>query len=272
MDYRYLKAFNSVGLHLNFTRAARELGLTQAAISRQIRLLEESIGQQLILRSPQRVELTPAGQRLFEESARFDAWIREDWAHGTRTVRIAALQGVLETWLTRVIREAFAETKANFVIRTGTLDEIDDAIRSGRVDISISSRVPKDGRLTSFRLFRERIVAVSRKPIALENLARLPWVAFDPETYLVPFCNGARSPRLIQVESIHACLSLVEAGAGVTLLPTHVIDRPERFHILPIERFKNETIWATTLAYARAPEHLRDFLQRLRTAAQLGQE
>ena len=59
-----VRAFEAAARHLSFTRAAAELGMTQAAVSYQIRLLEERLGVALFLRQPQQVVLTEAGQRL----------------------------------------------------------------------------------------------------------------------------------------------------------------------------------------------------------------
>ncbi|HVJ41974.1 MAG TPA: transcriptional regulator GcvA [Dongiaceae bacterium] len=59
-----LRMFEAAGRLLSFTRAAAELHVTQAAVSHQIRSLEEQLGQPLFRRSTRRLDLTPAGQRL----------------------------------------------------------------------------------------------------------------------------------------------------------------------------------------------------------------
>jgi LysR family transcriptional regulator, glycine cleavage system transcriptional activator len=57
-----LRAFDAAARHQSFTEAAAELNLTQGAISRQIRVLEQSLGADLFLRERQTVRLTPAGE------------------------------------------------------------------------------------------------------------------------------------------------------------------------------------------------------------------
>lgn len=57
-----LRAFEAAARHLSFTRAADELAVTQAAISHQIRTLEDYLGKPLFLRLPRSVELTPEGR------------------------------------------------------------------------------------------------------------------------------------------------------------------------------------------------------------------
>jgi LysR family glycine cleavage system transcriptional activator len=59
-----VRVFEAVARHLSFTKAAQELGMTQAAASYQIKVLEERIGAPLFLRRPKQIELTEPGQRL----------------------------------------------------------------------------------------------------------------------------------------------------------------------------------------------------------------
>ena len=56
-----LVVLEAAARQLNFTRAAKELGVTQAAVSRQIQLLEEHLGAAMFQRSPRSLKLTPAG-------------------------------------------------------------------------------------------------------------------------------------------------------------------------------------------------------------------
>src|SRR5436305_15036138 len=59
-----LRAFEAAARHMNFTPAAEELAITQAAVSYQIRLLEERLGAPLFVREPRRLLLTEAGAEL----------------------------------------------------------------------------------------------------------------------------------------------------------------------------------------------------------------
>jgi LysR family glycine cleavage system transcriptional activator len=59
-----IRAFEAAARHQSFTRAAEELGMTQAAVSYQIRLLEDRIGAPLFVRLPRQVELTSRGRQL----------------------------------------------------------------------------------------------------------------------------------------------------------------------------------------------------------------
>src|SRR5919202_6175978 len=59
-----VRAFEAAARHENFTLAAAELGLTQAAVSYQIKLLEDRLGVPLFVRSKRRVTLSDAGRRV----------------------------------------------------------------------------------------------------------------------------------------------------------------------------------------------------------------
>nr|WP_314261465.1 LysR substrate-binding domain-containing protein [uncultured Devosia sp.] len=59
-----VRAFEAVARHLSFTRAAEELGMTQAAVSYQIKILEERVGAPLFLRKPRQIMLSETGARL----------------------------------------------------------------------------------------------------------------------------------------------------------------------------------------------------------------
>lgn len=59
-----IRAFEAVARHLSFTRAAEELGMTQAAVSYQIKMLEERVGMPLFVRKTRQITLTEIGARL----------------------------------------------------------------------------------------------------------------------------------------------------------------------------------------------------------------
>src|SRR6059058_1368715 len=70
MDTRQLAAFCAVVERRSFSQAAEQLGVTQPAVSLQIRSLEKRLGTQLLDRSGRRVEPTEAGQRLYRSAQR----------------------------------------------------------------------------------------------------------------------------------------------------------------------------------------------------------
>jgi DNA-binding transcriptional LysR family regulator len=68
MDIRQLKYFVAVANTRNFTRASEQLHIAQPPLSRQIQLLEEELGVQLILRNSRPLRLTEAGRVFYEQA------------------------------------------------------------------------------------------------------------------------------------------------------------------------------------------------------------
>lgn len=98
-----VRVFEAAARHQNFTRAAEELGMTQAAVSYQIRLLEDRVGAPLFVRKPRHVELTVIGQRLAEPVAKALAEIgfafRGVSADNQNVLTISSLHTLAITWL-----------------------------------------------------------------------------------------------------------------------------------------------------------------------------
>src|SRR5690349_9093124 len=98
-----VRVFESAARHENFTQAAAELGMTQAAVSYQIRLLEERLGVSLFARVKGRVTLTEAGRRIAPMVA--DAFETLEGAFGglladdSGLLSISAAQSLATMWL-----------------------------------------------------------------------------------------------------------------------------------------------------------------------------
>lgn len=146
-----LIAFESAARNLSFTRAADELNLTQAAISRQVRLLEENLGISLFTRSHRAVHLTKDG-RNFQHSVS-DVLERLAYAaeelrsqNHSKTVSVAADMAIASFWLMPRLKK-FRNEHPEISIRvvasddnTLVLDEgIDVAIQLGKEDKSESN-------------------------------------------------------------------------------------------------------------------------------------
>jgi len=95
MDTRQLRAFCTVVERRSFSQAAERLGVTQPAVSLQVRSLEKRLGLQLLDRSGRRVEPTEAGARLYRGAQRLLA-LEEDLVNDLAEDAEGALQGTLE--------------------------------------------------------------------------------------------------------------------------------------------------------------------------------
>lgn len=103
-----LQPFEAVARHLSFTRAAQELNLTQSAVSRQIKRLEENLARPLFHRHNLGISLTPAGeryfrtiQRLLRELDRESAELRRRGAE--RQLTLASTPTISSIWLARLL-------------------------------------------------------------------------------------------------------------------------------------------------------------------------
>jgi len=95
MDTRQLRAFCIVVERRSFSQAAERLGVTQPAVSLQVRALEKRLGLQLLDRSGRRVEPTEAGQRLYRGAQRLLA-LEEDLVNDLAEEAVGELQGTFE--------------------------------------------------------------------------------------------------------------------------------------------------------------------------------
>lgn len=98
-----IRAFEAAARHGSFTKAAEELGMTQAAVSYQVKLLEDRVGAPLFLRQPRKVVLSEAGKRLAPAVA--DAFQRLNAAFASlrendgNVLSVTAVNTVCTNWL-----------------------------------------------------------------------------------------------------------------------------------------------------------------------------
>jgi len=263
MDYRFIKAFIAVAKHLNFTQAARELHITQAAVSRQIRLLEESLSIQLVIRSPQRVMLTPKGQELYQKGRYFNDWVFSEFSKKPiQDIKIGVLQGVLENWLVDRISKQYKDKKYNFYIHMTSPSAIEKLMAGGEIDLAFHAKNIQTDVLTSRRLFQEKIVLISKEQINLDKLHESRWIICEAHDYIVKF-SKKQSQKIIQVNSPAAQIQMVKNGMGISMVPSHLLMNKKELYIYPIEKYKNEFIYLTTLNYRIIPEHIKNFIEIL---------
>ena len=138
-----VRVFEAASRHMNFTAAANELGMTQAAVSYQVKLLEEKLGIALFRRDGRGVQLTPAGERIQPQLERaFDALdgaFARLRAESDSTMTVSTTQTFANTWLAWKVG-GFQMQNPGMAVRLIALDtitdfardEVDVAIRAGR--------------------------------------------------------------------------------------------------------------------------------------------
>lgn len=136
-----LRMFEAAARHLNFTRASEELFVTQSAISRQIKLLEDNLQQALFVRDGPRIELTPAGERFRDTVRAALSIIRRSTAEMRRlsaapTLTVSVPPAFATLWLVpRII--GFQSMHPDFELRVASTSEPVDLDQSPNVDALI---------------------------------------------------------------------------------------------------------------------------------------
>lgn len=124
-----VRVFEAAARHQNFTRAAEELGMTQAAVSYQVRLLEDRVGAALFVRQPRQVVLTPLGQRLAGPLSKalrdIGTVFRDVCQENQATLTISALQTMAITWLSPRLAQ-FQFENPQFAVRVRTSEHLVD--------------------------------------------------------------------------------------------------------------------------------------------------
>ena len=146
MDIRQLRCFLAAAEHLNFTKAASALFMTQSGISYQIASLEEALGVQLFHRSPRAMKLTEAGnyyhqaiRQLVESYGEIVLKTRLLGSEVSGKLSIGVVGGyeikLLPTWL-----DAFSHQypKVEVTISHYWMDSIPEAIERGEVDLGFT--------------------------------------------------------------------------------------------------------------------------------------
>jgi LysR family transcriptional regulator, glycine cleavage system transcriptional activator len=158
-----LRAFEAVARRLNFSAAAEELYLTQPAISRQIKSLEDELGAPLFVRGTRKVELTGAGVQLLRGVLpllqRLDTTVRQiRSARGRRHVSLATFASFASLWLLPRLR-AFEAAHPDIDIRISATDAMVD-FDDPEIDLVLRYCLPADAPEGSQLLFGEVITPV----------------------------------------------------------------------------------------------------------------
>jgi DNA-binding transcriptional LysR family regulator len=242
VELHQLQCFIAVLEEGGFKRATARLGVTQPALSYQIKRLEEELGVQVLHRGPGGITPTQAGRVLLEHahlviSAVREAHqaVREMSAGVTGEIRIGAIKCVGTYFLPRVLWEI--RSKHPLVrpelLYFGHSDEVLQAFHANKLDVGMVVEPPPDPRVEYRSVFEEQISLVSgpghpfygRPSVDLSELENVNVVSLSPKTsagalirrYLVQL--GISVVPAVQVDTVESVKRMVEAGMGVAFLP-----------------------------------------------------
>jgi LysR family glycine cleavage system transcriptional activator len=162
-----LRAFEAVARTLNFGAAAAELHVTQSAVSRQIKGLEDELGAQLFVRGTRHVQIAPDGQTLLRAVepllAKLDNSVQHiRRARGRQRVSVATFASFGSLWLLPRI-EAFQRANPDIDIRVSAHDSIADLDDDPELDLALRYLSPAQVEADAVHLFDETLTpTVSR--------------------------------------------------------------------------------------------------------------
>lgn len=175
-NYVLLRAFEAAARLESFTLAAKELHLTQSAISHQIRELEDYFGKALFLRKNRKVEPTGEGRRLLDSLSRvFDvieaACSEVTLAPSSQVLALHCSPSFAAKWLSPRLPE-FIKNNPDITIRLTSGAEPIDLLRNQEVDIAISYQSIHEGPgITSLSLGEEKIMPLCSPELIDPNIS-----------------------------------------------------------------------------------------------------
>ncbi|MDO5668339.1 MAG: LysR family transcriptional regulator [Alcaligenaceae bacterium] len=263
MDLKQIRYFVAVAEARSFTAAAESLHITQPPLSRQIQLLEEFLGVQLLKRDSRPLELTKAGRLFYEQSLQLLKRIEQMQIATTRIgqsyqqqLSVGFVVSTIYSGLPSLIqdfRAAYPNTRLQFVEMTSA--EQFEALKSGRIDIGFGRVRIYDPAISRVTLREERLalavpytspLATSNDPLLLNVLNKQSLIVY-PSNVTPSFAdyvlNALHDKRIYpeeihEVQSLQTALGLVAAGVGYCVMPTGARIRSDLHYRLIAEEEK----------------------------------
>ena len=262
MDLKQLEYFVRVAELGSFTRAAIALDVAQPALSRQVRLLEVELRQNLLVRNGRGATPTDAGKLLLEHGRGILHQVeraREELGRvrGALAGRVAiglppSLARVLTVPLTRAFRAQLPE--AQLSISEGLSATMQEWLHTGRLDIAVLYNAMPAPDIEISPLLEEELLLVQPRPpglaeepppppVPLAEVAALPLVIPSRPNAIrmhveAEMANiGCRPQIALEIDGVSAILDLVADGLGSALLSRHAVSssiRPSAYRTRPV--------------------------------------
>ena len=268
LDSRQLQAFTILARTGSFTLTARELFLTQSAVSHSMKALETDIGCRLLDRVGKKVMLTQAGEHMLKHAhviLREMLAVRDGIEHlgkwGRGRLRIGTTASICQVLLPPVLRE-FKESFPQSLIQVepGDSRELITGLERQRMDLAVVLQLPSDDRFEFLPLFGDELVfiasplhpwaqagEVTRAEVAKQNLIiyrksshtfRLVDDYFRKEDIVLN--------TVIELGSMEAIKEMVKLGLGVSIMAPWIAQQELRdgsLVALPLGRRKLKREW-----------------------------
>ncbi|MDD2160235.1 MULTISPECIES: LysR family transcriptional regulator [Pseudomonas] len=284
---RELKTFVAVARHGTFAAAGQQVGLTQSAVSAQMRVLEQGLGVRLFERSGRSAVLNATGKHalpLAEQMLGLYAQMAlptsaAEWQGELKVGAIATLQtGLLPEVLPR-FRAAAPRVELKLVpgVSLNLLSQID----AGELDLALLIKPPFElpKELLQISLAREPFVLITPLSVTaddpLQILAEQPFVRYDRRSFGGRRVNQfLREQRLtvqeaLELDELEAIVRMVECGLGVSLIPRAGLwlQRPTQLRVLELGELTFHRELVAVLRRAKRQPALDCLLECLREVA-----
>jgi LysR family transcriptional activator of glutamate synthase operon len=245
MELRQLRAFVHVTHAGTFTRAAEELHLAQSAVSQAVGRLEAELGFELLRRTSRGVELTEAGEAVFERAREIVA--------GADAIRsdLAALRGLLEGTVALGtmlppgpvdlpgLLASFHDTHPGIGVhvREGSAPEIIAQLRRDELDVAFTGLRPDalDEGLAGEQMLTEELLLIAPPDHdlgtpSLEQLTGVPFIGYRRGSALRDTVDGAlraagAAPQIVfESDELVSVRELVARSLGVAIVPRSTVD------------------------------------------------
>ncbi len=264
---RQLQVFEKVACHLNYSRAAEELYLSQPAVSMQIRQLEDHIGLPLFEQMGKKIFLTEAGRELFHYSrsiaqqlAEMEAVFGEMKGLGQGRLTLSVVNTA--NYFTSRLLARFCQRHPgiNVMLQVANRAAVLKQLADNSTDLAIMGQ-PPDGLDISAESFLDNpLVVIAAPSHPLAKLKRIKLARLALETFLSRepgsgtrsameriFAEHKIQPRIsMEMETNEAIKQAVQAGMGLGILSLHSIElelETKRLVILNVEHFPLRRHW-----------------------------
>ena len=275
MDLRQLEILQTIAETGSFTACGRKLHVSQSAISRQILLLEDELGEPLFLRVGRRVRMTAAAETLVQLGQRVFQDVRD--TVGAITDRTGDLRGTLRLSggmtvclyvfppLLKHLRRVHPHLDMRLTVATAGRSV--EEIRAGRVDAGLLTLPIEESDLVTVPALREELLLVTtpkhalarRRTVTPHDLADHPFVLFEvgSATRLVIdhfFLSQNIEPTVVMdTENVEIIKAMVKTGLGISIVPYQAVAREVRAGQLYCTRIGGHELFRETgWVYARA--------------------
>lgn len=289
LELRHLRMVNAIAQWQGVSAAAKQLHLTQSALSHQLKVMEDAIEAPLFLRQGKKLLLTDMGRRVLETAQRVEQELnamRTDLtaiAQGNKArIRLGTECYTTFHWLPKVIpRFSALFPDVEVILNPLVLPSVSDSLREGSADIVIKM-VPAAQGFISYPLFEDELVVVMSPAHSLSAAQDVKIPQLIEQTLIMCPYSKTRLQKGIEAYAPAAQLNVIElplteailewcsAGLGVAVMATWAVaDAVQRGEVIvkPLKAKWAKRHWhAVYLHGSETPIHA-DFLRVLKTCA-----